>query len=124
MEEAWTTRFGADASVHLELFPKIPAEWSNETLVTRWTRIRTLRRVVTGALEIARRDRVIGASLEAAPVLYIEDERDAALLGEAELAEIAITSGARIVTGQTPAGAFTLPDVPGAAGFFDRAIGV
>ena len=79
--------------------------------------------MVTGALEIARKDRVIGASLEAAPVLHIEDERDAALLSERDLAEIAITSGARIVKGAPPAGAFQLPDVPGVAVVFERAAG-
>jgi isoleucyl-tRNA synthetase len=123
MEEAWTTRFGAETSVHLQQFPKIPAEWSNETLVARWTRIRALRRVVTGALEIARKDHVIGASLEAAPVLYIEEERDAALISDGDLAEIAITSAARIVKGKAPAGAFQLSDVPGAAVVFERAAG-
>ena len=84
-----------------------------KALVEKWSRIRELRRVVTGALEIARRDKVIGASLEAAPVLYVEDERDAALFGDLDLAEIAITSAARIVRGKAPDGAFTLPDVPG-----------
>ena len=58
--------------------------------------MRALRRVVTGALEIARRDKVIGASLEAAPTLYVESADDAALFEDVDLAEIAITSAARI----------------------------
>jgi isoleucyl-tRNA synthetase len=123
MEEAWTTRFGANTSVHLEIFPKVPADWSNETLEAAWSRIRALRRVITGALEIARKDHVIGASLEAAPVLHVEDERDAALIGERDLAEIVITSGARIVRGMAPEGAFVLSDVSGAAAVFERAVG-
>ena len=69
--------------------------------------------MVTGALEIARRDKVIGASLEAAPTLYVEDEGDARLFDDEGLAEIAITSGATIVKGPAPADAFRLPDVPG-----------
>ena len=36
-------------------------------------RSRKLRSVVTGALEIARAAKEIGSSLEAAPVLYLED---------------------------------------------------
>ena len=123
MEEAWTTRFGDTSSVHLELFPAVPADWSNENLITAWSRVRALRRVITGALEIARKDHVIGASLEAAPMLYVEDGRDAALISERDLAEIAITSSARIVHGTAPAGAFALPDVSGVAVAFERASG-
>ena len=66
---------------------------------------------------------MIGASLEAAPVLYIEDERDAVLIGEHDLAEIAITSAARIMKGTAPDAAFRLPDLSGAAVVFERAVG-
>ncbi|OYV34316.1 MAG: isoleucine--tRNA ligase, partial [Acidocella sp. 20-61-6] len=31
-EESWVTRFGNDASVHLTLFPEIPATWQDEAL--------------------------------------------------------------------------------------------
>ncbi|HEY2447055.1 MAG TPA: isoleucine--tRNA ligase [Rhizomicrobium sp.] len=122
MEEAWTCRF-PDMSVHLELFPPTPTSWANPDLVATWSRIRTLRRVVTGALETARRDKIIGASLEAAPVLYVSDARDAALFDSVDLAEIAITSGAEVQQGEGPADAFHLPDVPGAAAIFRRAAG-
>ena len=123
MEEAWTTRFGRDESVHLTDFPPTPALWKNEALMTKWARIRVLRRVVTGALEIARRDKIIGASLEAAPILYLEDEADAALFRDVSLAEIAITSAAKIVVGKAPPDAFRLPEVPNAAVVFAHAEG-
>ena len=123
MEEAWTTRYGADESVHLQLFPDAPAEWANEALLAKWARVRNLRRVVTGALEIARAGKLIGASLEAAPTLYVEDEADARLLDASGLAEIAITSDARIVHGKPPENAFALPDVPGVGAVFDLASG-
>jgi isoleucyl-tRNA synthetase len=123
MEEAWTTRYGVERSVHLETFEKTPEEWTNEALLEKWDRVRALRRVVTGALEIARRDKVIGASLEAAPTLYVEDEGDARLFDEAGLAEIAITSGAKIVRGPAPPDAFRLPDVTGAGVVFAHAQG-
>src|SRR4029077_8816127 len=112
MEEAWTLRF-PDDSVHLHAFPETPADWEDARLVDKWNRIRAIRRVVTGALEIARRDKVIGASLEAAPTLYVEEEADARLFDDEGLAEIAITSGATIVRGPAPEGAFRLSDVPG-----------
>jgi hypothetical protein len=73
--------------------------------------------VVTGALEIARRDKVIGASLEAAPVLYVQDEADACACSTmSSLAEIAITSAATVEVGEGPADAFRLPDVAGSCG--------
>jgi isoleucyl-tRNA synthetase len=122
MEEAWTLRY-PEQSVHLQLFPQTPAGWENAALIEKWNRVRTLRRVVTGALEIARRDKVIGASLEAAPVLYLADEADVALLKGINLAEIAITSGAHVATGEGPADAFRLGDVAGAAVTFHHAEG-
>jgi isoleucyl-tRNA synthetase len=123
MEEAWTMRFGAQTSVHLETFPETSAEWEAGSLLTKWDRIRTLRRVVTGALEIARREKTIGASLEAAPVLYVEHAQDAGIFENVDLAEIAITSGASVVAGPAPEGAFRLADVPGVAVGFAKAQG-
>ena len=122
MEEAWVSRFGEDASVHLETFPVIPSAWRDHALLEKWQRIRDLRRVVTGALEIARKDKVIGASLEANPALFV-GEADTVLLNGIDLAEIAITSGASVSTGTPPEGAFRLPDVPDAAAAFRMAEG-
>jgi isoleucyl-tRNA synthetase len=124
MEEAWSCRFPEiRSSVHLELFPDTPEAWASENVISKWDRIRTLRRVVTGALEIARRDKVIGASLEAAPVLYMSDLLDARLFEDVDLAEVAITSGARTELGEGPADAFRLADVPGATVEFRHAEG-
>jgi len=124
MEEAWLLRFpGETASIHLETFAQTPAAWSDPALVEKWNRIRALRRVVTGALEIARRDKVIGASLEAAPVLFVDNPADARLFDSVDLAEIAITSGANVESAEAPAGAFRLGDVAGAAALFQPAEG-
>ncbi len=124
MEEAWLLRFPGDAeSVHLHTFPQTPTDWANEQLIEKWTRIRTIRRAVTGALEIARRDKVIGASLEAAPTLYLSDEADAAHFKGVDLAEIAITSAAHISTLAAPDDAFRLPDIEGVAVSFHHATG-
>jgi len=124
MEEAWLLRFpGEEASVHLEMFPATPEDWANGALIGKWNRIRTLRRVVTGALEIARREKTIGASLEAAPTLYVTDPEDARLFETADLAEIAITSTAKVELDEGPGEAFRLPDVPGAAALFGLAAG-
>ncbi len=122
MEEAWTLRF-PDDSVHLQLFPETPAAWHAPALIEKWNRIRTLRRVVTGALEIKRRDKVIGASLEAAPVLYLSEQSDADILRGIDFAEIAITSAAHVAAREAPPDAFSLPDVPGVAAMFHHADG-
>ena len=124
MEEAWHHRYGDGAgSVHLQEFPQTPAAWRDEAAIARWHRIRSIRRVVTGALEIARREKSIGASLEAGPVLYLADAGDAALFETVDLAEIAITSAASVSRAEAPPGAFRLSDVAGAAVEFRLAVG-
>ncbi len=123
MEEAWLLRFpGEHQSVHLETFPDTPAGWRDDKLVQKWSRVKTLRRAITGALEIARRDKVIGASLEARPVLYVGED-DAALLSGIDMGEISITSGVMVSTKPAPADAFRLPDLDGAAVVFHHAEG-
>jgi len=123
MEEAWTLRFGMSESVHLQRFPATPADWSNDVLLKKWSRLRDLRRVVTGALELKRAAKEIGASLEASPILHVEDKNDAALFDGVSLAEIAITSGASVVVGAAPTDAFRSPDVRGAGVVFALAKG-
>ncbi|HVY58670.1 MAG TPA: isoleucine--tRNA ligase, partial [Xanthobacteraceae bacterium] len=73
-EEAWLARYpSADGSVHLELFPEVPQAWRDDALADKWRKVRLVRRVVTGALEIERAAKRIGASLEAAPVIHVAD---------------------------------------------------
>ena len=75
MEEAWLTRFPESVSVHLRQFPETPDEWEDDFAGEEMARLREARAVVTGALEVARRDKLIGSALEAAPrVLWIADE--------------------------------------------------
>jgi isoleucyl-tRNA synthetase len=123
MEEAWLSRFASEnESVHLQVFPETPDAWRDEDLIQKWNRIRDLRRVVTGALELKRKDKVIGASLEARPVLFVAPD-DAALLDGVDLGEIAITSHAMLSSHAAPEDAFRLPDVTDAAAVFHHAEG-
>jgi isoleucyl-tRNA synthetase len=114
MEEAWLERYPQAASVHLEQFRTIPAEWRDEALAEKWKDIRQVRRVVTGALELERANKGIGSSLEAVPVVTIEDEGLRRAVEGVDLAEIAITSGIDFAPSPA-AGAFTLDDVAGVA---------
>jgi isoleucyl-tRNA synthetase len=112
-EEAWQNRpwKEGEESIHLRLFPEIPAAWRDAALAQRWAGLRDLRRVVTGALEIERAEKRIGSSLQAHPTIYLTAELKQ-LCDGLDLAEISITSLATLIVGAPPAGAFTLPDVP------------
>jgi isoleucyl-tRNA synthetase len=115
MEEAWLDRHPGAQSVHLEQFAAIPAGWRDEALAEKWRKVRLVRRVVTGALEIERAKKAIGSSLEAAPVVHVTDPELLAALGGLDLAEIAITSEIAVTAEPAPAGAFALDDVNGVA---------
>jgi isoleucyl-tRNA synthetase len=116
MEECWLERHPGNASsVHLRQFPEVPAAWADSALADKWQHIRSVRRVVTGALEIERKDKRIGSSLEAAPQVFIADKGLLAALAGEDLAEIAITSAISVTDGEGPADAFRLDEVPGVA---------
>ena len=123
-EEVWLARFPSDEdSVHLRTFPEIPAAWRDEALADKWRKVRELRRVVTGALEVERREKRIGASLEAAPDVHVTNADLLAAMKGIDLAELAITSQATLIEGEGPATAFRLDDVPGVAVVSKRAEG-
>jgi len=123
MDEAWLNRFPDDRSVHLRLFPEIDPAWRDDALAEKWTKVRALRRVVTGALEIERREKRIGSSLEAAPVVHVGDSAYLKALEGLDLAEIAITSQARLTEDSAPSDAFTMDEVPGVAVITEHAVG-
>ena len=77
--------------------------------------MRTVRRAVTGALEVERANKRIGSSLEAAPIVYVSDPDLFAALVEIDLAEVCITSAATLIEGEGPAEAFRLDEVKGVA---------
>lgn len=124
-EEAWRAfDAGENGSVHLQTFPQAHSEWRDDVLTAKWETVRQIRKVITGALEIERVNKTIGSSLEAAPEIYLHDDAVAQLVGDVDFAEVGITSDAKVIRGEAPAGAFTLPDVKGVAVLFRRAEGV
>jgi isoleucyl-tRNA synthetase len=115
-EEAWCERFRTDdASVHLELFPEVPAAWRDDKLAEKWRKVRLVRRVVTGALEIERAGKRIGSSLEADPIVHVSNPDLFEAVVDIDLAEVCITSAATLVNDDGPANAFRLPEVAGVA---------
>jgi isoleucyl-tRNA synthetase len=115
-EESWASRYSAAAkSVHLELFPEVPAAWRDDKLADKWRKVRTVRRVITGALEIERAQKRIGSSLEAHPIVLITDEDLFEAVLDVDLAEVCITSALTLRNVGSSEGVFSLPDVPGVA---------
>jgi isoleucyl-tRNA synthetase len=114
-EESWLSRNPNAVSIHLEQFPTVPTEWKNDAVAEKWAQIRKVRSVVTGALEIERKDKRIGSSLEAAPVVYVNDPELMKALEGQDFEETCITSGIAIVAGEGPESAFRLPEVPAVA---------
>ncbi|MEO6395029.1 MAG: class I tRNA ligase family protein, partial [Devosia sp.] len=122
-EEIWLERHPEGSSVHLELFPELSEAWIDDALAKRWEKLIAVRRVVNGALEIARRDKVIGSSLEAAPQVFVADSELLRTLKDVDFAEISITSAISLSEGEAPAEAFRLDDVSGVAVVFAKVEG-
>ena len=115
---------GRADSVHLLTFPDTPKSWLDAAHAARWEKIFKVRRVVTGALEVERREKRIGASLEASPEVYIEDKTLIDAFEGESPADLFITSGAKLVHGEGPADAYRLEDTPGVAVVPAKASGV
>ncbi|MBU3030884.1 isoleucine--tRNA ligase [Paracoccus marinaquae] len=124
MEDVWLSRFPSeDDSVHLHDFPATPAEWLNEPLAAKWDHVRRARRVVTAALEIKRSDKTIGASLEAAPVVHVEDRDILEALKSVNFTDICITSDLSLTADPAPNEAFRMAEAPGIGVVFESAMG-
>ncbi|WP_245293919.1 hypothetical protein [Methylobrevis pamukkalensis] len=116
MEESWWSRHGeAAGSVHEQVFPDVPAEWLDPALAEKWEKIRKVRRVVTGALEVERREKRIGSSLEAAPVVHVTDPELFSAVSSDDFDDICIVSQITVTDMAAPDGAFTLDEVAGVA---------
>jgi len=124
MEEVWLERFpGDDSSVHLVDMPETPEAWLNPELAAKWAKVRAARRVVTAALEVQRTEKVIGASLEAAPVVHVDDVAQREALESVSFEDVSITSDITVTGDPAPAEAFRMPETDGVAVVFEKAEG-
>ena len=124
MEDVWLSRFPSEGdSVHLHDFVETPSDWLDIDLAARMAKIRAVRRVVTGALEVERRAKTIGASLEASPIVYLSPELAQLITDPETFATLCITSTLTLTTDPSPDGAFAMDDVPGVAVVFRAAEG-
>ena len=126
-EETWTAagRNGDDGagSIHLTTFAPVDPAWRDDALAATWEKVRRVRRVVTGALEVERREKRIGSSLEAHATVRIADDATRAAVEAVDFADVAIASAVTIEAGSPEPGAFTLPEVPGVSVRVSRAEG-
>jgi isoleucyl-tRNA synthetase len=123
MEEAWTTRFPDAGSNSLRVFPSTPDDWRNDAEAARWAKVEGVTRVVTGALEVERREKRMGGALDAAPQVWIADPDLLAAFEGLDPAEVFRTSQAALIAGEGLADAFRLAEAPGVAVLPERAQG-
>ena len=108
-EEAWQAR-GNKSSIHLEDFVFANNEFQNIELSKKWETIKNIRKVITGALEKKRADKIIGSSLEAHIKVYISDDMKNDIVN-IDLDEIAITSSYEILTYDDQASGFKIEEI-------------
>jgi isoleucyl-tRNA synthetase len=72
---------------------------------------------------VQRRDKVIGASLEAAPVVHVREAEVLEALQSVNFADICITSDIVLNGDPAPAEAFRMPEVDGVSVVFEKADG-
>jgi isoleucyl-tRNA synthetase len=124
-EEAWTTRYPEAGPNGLRVFPVTPDAWRDDAVVSEWTAALAVRQVVNGALEVARRDKLIGSALDARVEVYAQAADFSWPFGEdTPLEDVLITSQAALHVGAAaPDGAFSLSEHPGLAVVVTRAQG-
>jgi len=115
MEEAWTTRFPDAGSNCLRVMPEVPADWLDPTIAAWWSQVAKVLPVVTGALELERREKRIGSALEAAPVVWLTDPAVLKAFERIDAAEAFRTSQAVLKLGEGPSDGFRLPGQAGVA---------
>jgi len=114
-EEIWEVLPGGgkEESVHLAAFPAVDESLLDEKLEAVWDRIIEIREQVQKVLEAARRDKVIGHSLDAAVTLAAAGkEKDLLNNYAAELSDVFIVSRVDVADA-APAGAVKSETVPG-----------
>jgi isoleucyl-tRNA synthetase len=96
-EEVWKYLPGDKAeSVFLEDWPEVKEEYIDEELAVKWDRLLAIRKDVSKALEIARKEKVVGHSLDAAVKIYPSEKTYDFLAQFDNLAELFIVSVAQL----------------------------
>ena len=117
-EEVWqhmTKRDGMPESVQLAPWPAAHPEFVNGELAAKWTALLELRGEVTKALELSRRNKEIGNSLDAAVTVYADGAAMELLQAiKPDLPTYFIVSAVELIAdvAQAPASAFRSTELP------------
>ncbi|PRX25085.1 isoleucyl-tRNA synthetase [Orenia metallireducens] len=96
-EEIWKYLPGDHAeSVFLEDWPELKEEYIDEELAAKWDRLLAIRKDVSKALELARKEKIIGHPLDAAVKIYPSEKTYDFLAQFDNLAELFIVSVAQL----------------------------
>jgi isoleucyl-tRNA synthetase len=120
-EEAWKAR-GNESSIHLEDFESINNKFKNEAINKKWKIIKDVRKVITGALELKRAEKIIGSSLEASIIIYASSDI-ISCLKNINLSEIAITSSAKLIESQNHNEGFSINEIEEVSVLVNKAVG-
>jgi len=114
-----------EESVFMSDFPEVNQEFLDSELQQRWERLMEIRDEVNKALEMKRKEKLIGNSLEAKVSLYVRDNIYEFLKGYNDLLPtLFIVSSVRIHKDDVMAeGIFRSPDVEGLSVLIERADG-
>ena len=91
-EEAWQSRLGKDTSVHNQNFPKVNDSWKISEIFSKWEHLKLIRKAVNGAIEIERKNKLLGSSLEASVEIYFKDKNVINKINVNDLENICIVS--------------------------------
>jgi isoleucyl-tRNA synthetase len=120
-EEAWQAR-GHTSSIHLEDFIPAKKEYQSTDLQKKWDMIKNVRKVITGALEKKRAEKIIGSSLEAHIKVYVSDEIKK-IIAKIHLDEIAITSSYELLSDEGADSGFVMDEIEGVRVEVEKVVG-
>ena len=102
---------GNDTSIHLEDFLSCKEKYKNNEISEKWSVVKNIRKVATGAIEKIREDKIIRSSLEAHLEIYVSQEIFKKIQ-DVSINEIAITSSFKLNIIDQKSSGFELEDVP------------
>ena len=108
-EEAWKAK-GNTSSIHLEDFLKASQDFKNNDIANKWNIIKNIRKVITGAIEKKRAEKLIGSSLEANVIIYVKEDLKKKI-EEINFDEIAITSSFQLLDYNNKKDYFALEEI-------------
>ena len=109
-EEAWKS-IGNKTSIHLEDFLNCKDSYQNNKINEKWSIIKNIRKVSTGAIEKLREEKLIRSSLEVHLDIFV-DKNIFSQVKDIMFSEIAITSSFKLHTIDDNSQGFEIEDLP------------